>query len=163
MFLTILQVLQCAFNILYVFEYFSPNSRSCSVCFSFSTFFSFLAIILFLQYVFFNFSCFLVLLAIFYFLQCVFPIFHDIQVSKHIPCPTLCISHFPRFWVFLNIFHFLTVYFTFSMIFSFPAIFQVLECAFLIFKNFQCFSPNSMSYSVCVSFSMFFFFLVFLP
>ena len=45
------------------------------------------------------------------------------------------------------------------MIFSFPPIFQVLQCAFLIFKLFQCFLPYSRSYSFCVSFNTFFCFL----
>ena len=50
-------------------------------------------------------------------LPCVFLIFHDFQFSLHTPG---------------------------------------LQCAFLIFHVFQCFSPYSMSYSVCFSFSMIF-------
>ena len=42
------------------------------------------------------------------------------------------------------------------MIFCFLAIFQVLQCAFLIFYVFQCFPPYCKLYSVCVSFSTFF-------
>ena len=38
----------------------------------------------------------------------------------------------------------------------FPRIFQVLKCAFLIFHDFQCFSPYSRSYSVHFTFSMIF-------
>jgi hypothetical protein len=43
-------------------------------------------------------------------------------------------------------------------IFNFLAICQVLQCAFLIFHGFQCFSPYSRSYSVrfhCPRFSIF--------
>jgi len=48
--------------------------------------------------------------------------FSTFQFSRHTPYPTLCIPYFARFWVFF-------------------AIFQVLQCAFLIFQFFQCFSP----------------------
>jgi hypothetical protein len=51
------------------------------------------------------------------------------------------------------------VIFSFPELVSFLAIFQVLQCAFLIFHIFQCFSPYSISYHVCVSFSTFFSFL----
>jgi hypothetical protein len=47
------------------------------------------------------------------------------------------ISPFPRFSLFF-------------------AIFQVVQCAFLIFDGFQYYSPCSRSYSVCFSFSTFF-------
>ena len=71
-------------------------------------------------------------------------LFTFFSVSRHIPGPTVCISHFSRFSVFL-------------------AIFQVLQCAFLIFHVFQCFLPYSRSYSVSVSFSMFFSFFRITP
>ena len=56
---------------------------------------------------------------------------HVFLVSWHIPNPRLCISHFPRFSVFL-------------------AIFQVLPCEFLIFLVCQ-FSRHIPGYTVCVS------------
>ena len=52
-----------------------------------------------------------------------------------------------------------SVYFSFSKIFSFLAVIQVLQCAFLIFHVFECFSPYSRSYSGFVSFSTSFSFL----
>jgi hypothetical protein len=64
-------------------------------------------------------------------------IFHVFLFFLHIPGPSMCISHFSRFSVFLNIFH-------------------ILQCAFLIFHVFECFSPYSRSYSVCFSFCTFF-------
>jgi hypothetical protein len=59
--------------------------------------FSFLAIFHVLQWTFLNFPLFSVFLAIFYVLKCVFLIFRDFQFSRHIPGPTVCISHFSRF------------------------------------------------------------------
>ena len=105
--------------------------------------------------------------------------FSKIVISRHIPGPTVCISHFPPFSVFLAtmpvlhcvflIFHvfqcflpYFTSYsvcFSFSMIFSTLAIFQVLPCVFRIFHLFQCFLQYSRSYSVCVSFFSLFGFL----
>ncbi|SFW06975.1 Uncharacterised protein [Chlamydia abortus] len=61
-----------------------------------------------------------------------FLIFHEFQFSCHIPRPTVDISKFSTFSVFLAIFHVLNMYFSFSVIFSFLAILQVLQCAFLI-------------------------------
>ena len=125
-FLAIFQVLKCAFLIFHLLPCFLPFSRSYSVCVSFS-------------------KCF--------------------HVSRHIPDPTVCFSHFPWFSEFFFFFFFLaysTTYFTsysvcvsISTFFTFLAIFQFLQCAFLIFHHFQCFSPYSRSYSVCVSFSTF--------
>ena len=103
----------------------------------------------------------------------IFLIFLDFPFSRHIPRPSVCISHFSRFLVidreehtselqspthisyavfclkkiFLMIrrpprstlFPYTTLfrsYFPFSVIFSFLAIFQVLQCAFLIFHVF---------------------------
>ena len=68
---------------------------------------------------------------------CVSHIFHVFQVSCIIPSPTVCISHFLCFAVFL-------------------ALFQILECPFIIFHVFQCFSPYSSSYIELFSFSKFF-------
>ena len=145
--------LQFAFLIFHVFQCFSPYSMSYSVCFSFSMIFSFPAILHVLQCA-FLFSTFLLFLAIFQIKQCLFLIFHVFQFSCHIPVPTVCLSHFPRFYCFslysrsknVCVFFFLTF-------FSFFAIFQFLKCAFLIFHVFECFSPYSRSYSVWVSLS----------
>ena len=102
----------------------------------------------------FYFSSFGVFLAIFQVLYCVFLIFHDFTVSRHIPGPTVNVSHFVRFSVFLTIFHVLPCqFFIFSFV-SFLALFQVLLCDFPIFHTFQCFSPYSRSDSVTFSFFM---------
>ncbi|SFW06344.1 Uncharacterised protein [Chlamydia abortus] len=90
--------------------------------------FSFLAIFHVLQWTFLNFPPFSVFLAILHVLKCVFLIFRDFQFSRHITGPSLCISHFSRILQ--------SVYFSFSVIFSFLAIFQVLQCA--IFHVLQC-------------------------
>ena len=65
----------------------------------------------FSYYVSFFFTIFLVL-------QCFCPIFHVFHFSRHNPGSAVCISHFPRFWVFL-------------------AIFKVKQCLCLIFHIFQ--------------------------
>ena len=109
------------------------------MCFSFSMIFSFLAI------------CQV--------LQCVFLIYHDFQFSINIPGPTLFISHFSRFSVFLGYFMSYRVFCSFLMIFSFLTIIQVLQCAFLIFHGLQCFFPYFNCNSVCFSFLMIFSFL----
>ena len=85
-FLTIFQVIQCLCLIFQVFPCFSPYSRSYCVFFSFSMIFR---VFFFFFFFFFHFSC-------------------------HIPVPTMCISHFPPFSVFLTIF-------------------QVIQCLCLIF------------------------------
>jgi hypothetical protein len=66
------------------FSVFSIQSRSYSVCFSFSTFSVFLAI------------CDV--------LSCEFLIFYLFQFYRHLPGPTVCIYHFPTFSVCLAIF-----------------------------------------------------------
>ena len=68
-----------------------------------------------------------VFLAIFHVLKCVFIIFRDFQFSLHIPGPTVCISHFSRFSVISSFFKSSSGCFSFSMIFSFLAIFLVLH------------------------------------
>ena len=102
-FLAICQVLRYAFLIIHAFQCFSPYSRSYSVCFSFSMFFSgffffchipgpTVSVSLFPRFsvlslysrsyvVHFSFSTFFI-------------------VSGYIPCPTVCLSHFLRFSVF---------------------------------------------------------------
>ena len=78
------------------------------------------------------------------------------SISHHIPGQTVFLSHF---FTFFRDFKSYIVCFSLSIIFSFLAILQVLECAFLIFHVFECFSPWFTSYSVGFSFSMFFSFL----
>ena len=117
--LTMFQVLQCAFLIFHVFHFFSPCSRSYSVCVSFYMIFNFLAIIHFYSVHFSFFTFFSVSLVIFYVLPCEFLIFLLCQISSHIPgpivfvsiflfgqsshhipAPTVCVSHFPPFSIF---------------------------------------------------------------
>jgi hypothetical protein len=58
-----------------------------------------------------------------------------LSVSNHVAGPTSC--------------------FSLTMIFSFLSIIQVLQCAFLTFHVFECFSPYFRSYTMHISFSMF--------
>ena len=105
-----------------------------------------------------------------------FLIFHDFLFSRHTPGPTVCISHFFRFSVFLAIFQVIeclclifhvcqfscqnpgpTVCVSHFARFSvFLAIFQVLACEFLIFSYCSIFSPYYMLYSTHFSLSMIF-------
>jgi len=82
------------------FPIFSPQSRSYSVCFSFSTFFSFLAIFQVLLCTFLIFHVFSQFLSIFLILPGIFRIFLLCQFSHHIPGPSVCVSHFTRFSIF---------------------------------------------------------------
>ena len=145
-FLALFQVLQCAFLIFHVFHCFSPYSRFYLVCFSylfripglspysrsyivhlkFSTFFSVSFHIPFHAVFVSHFPCFSVFLAIIHVLQCVFLSFHDFQYSRHIPGNIMCITHFPRFECFLPYSMSYSVWFSFSMIFSFLNILLVL-------------------------------------
>ena len=129
---------------------FLPYSRSYSVHFSFFTFFS--------DFVIFQFVKWMIL------------IFQDFQFPRHIIGPTVCISHFSRFSVILSFFKSSSGCFSFSMIFSFLAIFHVLQwtflnfppflvflaifhvlkCVFLIFRDFQ-FSRHNPGPTVCIS------------
>ncbi|SFW05688.1 Uncharacterised protein [Chlamydia abortus] len=119
-----------------------------------------------LQWTFLNFPPFSVFLAIIHVLKCVFLIF-DFQFSRHIPGPSVGISHFSRFLVISSFFKSSSGCFSFSMIFSFLAIFQVdiskfstffsfprifhvLKCVFLIFRDFQ-FSRHITGPSLCIS------------
>ncbi|SFW06969.1 Uncharacterised protein [Chlamydia abortus] len=74
---------------------------------------------------------------IFQVVKWMFLIFHGFQFSCHIPRPTVDISKFSTFSVFLAIFHVLNCIFLIFMIFSFLAIFQVLQCAFTFFTFFS--------------------------
>ena len=68
----------------------------------------------------------------------------------------MCVSHFPRFSVFLPYYRSYSVCVSFSIFVSFLAIVQVLQCVFLIFSRFHSFSSYPWSYSMCLSFCMFF-------
>ena len=105
-----------------------------------------------------------------------FSYFTFFTVSSRIPGPTVYISHFLHFSVFLAIFHVIfsfpgdfliflvgqfsyhisgpTLYIShFSRFSVFLAIFHVIQCVFLILQVFQCFSPYFMSYHVIFSLS----------
>ena len=131
------------------FSGFLPYSRSYSVHLSFFSFFrdfvifqvtkwmflyfhyfQFPAIFHVLQWTFLNYPTFSVFLALFHVLKCVFLIFWDFQVSRHIPGPTVSISHFSPFAVISWFFKSSSGCFSFSKIFSFLAIFPVLEWTF---------------------------------
>ena len=90
------------------------------------------------------FSGFSIFLVIFHYLNSVIFIFRDFQFSCYIPGPTVCISHFSRFSVISSFFKPSSVCFSFSMTFSFIAIFHFLQWTFLIFKLFQFSSPYVM-------------------
>jgi hypothetical protein len=92
-----------------------------------------------------KFSSFFSFLAMYHVLKCVFLIFRDFQFSRHIPGPSVCISHFSRFSVISPFFKSSSGCFSFSMVFSFLAIVHVLQWTFPIFQLFQCSSPYSMS------------------
>ena len=105
-------------------------------------------------------------------LKCVFLIFRDFQFSRHIPGPTVCISHFSRFSVFrhfssrqVDVSHFpwfsvflpystsYSGHFKFSTFFSFPCHISRPKVCISHFPWFSVFSPYSRSY--CVHFSFF--------
>ena len=125
------QVLQYAFLIFHEFCCFSPYSKSYSVHFSFYSFSSFLP--------YSSSFTFCVSFSTFFSFFCLF-VFCFLCFFFHYPGPTVCISHF-------------------STYLSFLAISQLLKCEFHIFHILQCFSPYSIAYSMCISFSTFFSFL----
>jgi hypothetical protein len=136
-FLAIFQVLQCVFFIFHDFQ-FSRHIPRPIVCIS-------------------HFPTFSVFLAIFQGIQCLCLIFHVFQCF--LPYSRSYRVYLSFFHVFQGFMTYITSYrvcFSISMIFSFFAILQILQCAFLIFHVFKCFSPYSRSYRVCVSFSMLF-------
>ena len=57
-------------------------------------------------------------IAIFQVLQCAFFIFTFFSVSRHFPCPTVCVSNFPRFSVFSPYRRSYTGHFSFSRFLS---------------------------------------------
>jgi hypothetical protein len=66
-----------------------------------------------------------------------FLIFLICPFSCHIPGPTVCVSHFPRFSAFSSYSWSYNVHFKFSRFSVFLAIFQVLQFVFFIFNDFQ--------------------------
>ena len=112
---------------------FLAYSRSYSVHFSFSTFFSVSRHNAGPTVYFSHFSRFSVLLAIFHIIQCAFLIFHPFQCFlPYFRSNNICVSFFTYF--------------------SFLAIILVLQCVFLIFHVFQCFFFCLISHhTVCVS------------
>lgn len=131
-FLAILQILGCAFLLFQVFQCFSPYSSSYSVHFSFYTFFQCFSPHSSSYSVCFSFCTFFSFLTTFQVLPCEFLIFLVCQVSRYIPGPTVCVSHFPRFR------------------FSCPIPGSIM-CV-IHFPHFSVFWPYSRSYSVCISF-----------
>ena len=161
-FLAIILVFQGAILIFHFFQCFLKYFTSYSVCFTFSMIFTFssysrsysvhflfsvfLAIFQVKECLCLTFNVFFSFLALFQVLQCAFiffQLFHCFSpysmsyrvnfsfstyfsVSRHFPGPPVCVSRFFTFFRFL-------------------AIFQVLQCAFLIFYVLQCFLPYSRS------------------
>jgi len=82
-------------------------------------------------------------LTIFHFILCVFLIFHHFQFSRYTPSPALCISDYAHFQCFLPYSISYSVCVSFSKLFSFHAIFQVLQYELLRFHVVQCFSLYS--------------------
>jgi hypothetical protein len=137
----LLQVVQCAFLIYPVFPYFVPHTRSNNVCVSFSTFFqcschnpgSIMCIS--------HFSRFWLFLTVFQVIQCLCLILQLLMFSRNNTGPILCISRFFFSHSFLPHSRSYSVCFSLFTIFIFLAMLQDLECAFLIFRVFESFSP----------------------
>ena len=70
-------------------------------------------------------------------LQCAFIFFNFFSVSHHIPGPTFCVSHYPRFSFFSPFPTSYTGHFSFSRFFIGFTIFQVKQCLCTIFDVFQ--------------------------
>ena len=136
MFLAIFQVIQCLCLIFQVLQ-FCRHYTSPTVCISHISRFSlFLTIFHVLKCV-SHFASFSMFFTVFYVLTCVFLIFLICQFSHHILGPTMWVSHFPHWSVF-----------------SWNS--QSYSVHFHVLHVFECFSPYSRSYSVCVLFSTFF-------
>ena len=152
-FLTIIQVLECVFLIFHVFDCFWPYSRSYSVfpsfvphnrsnnvCISFSMFFQFSHHDPGSRVCISHFSRFWLFLTVFQVIECLCLILQLLTFSRNNTGPTLCISRFYVSHCFLPHSRSYSVCFSFSTIFIFLSILQVLQCAFLIFPVFECFS-----------------------
>ena len=142
---TILQVLHCAILIFHINEWFSPYSRSNSVCVPFSIFY-------------FKF------LAKFHVLPDDFLISWVGQFSCHIPGPVVCISHFSHISMFLAIFQVIQCLCLFFHVYLFVCLFfHHIPGPTLCISHFSCFSMFLFHIScskLCVSqvppFSIFF-------
>ena len=158
-FLTTLHILLCAFLIFHVFQCFSPYSRLYNVCVSFSTFFNFHAIFKVLQ-------CVFLILHVF---QCFLPYSRSYHVSfsfsslvsfLYIFQVLECVSIFSGFSDLSPYTRCYSVHFLFFTCFSvFRHIPVPTRWLFFHFTCWSVFLPYARSYSVCVSFSMFFRFL----
>ena len=166
------------FSIFHLFHCFLPHIRYYSVRFSYCTFFSdichnscpsmwfshFLNLSVFLPFsrtynVSFSFSLLGSFIGIFQVLQWAFSFFMFFSVSRHIPCHTVFVSHFPLFSVSCHtlgpavcIFHFPT-FFSVSCHISSPT----MWVSHLL--RLPQFSPYSRSYNVSFSFSLLIIFL----
>ena len=149
-FLFIIQVLQRLFLIFHFFECFSPYFTSYSVCFLFCTFFIVSHQVL----------CPTMPVSLF---PC-------LSVFRHDPGPTVCVSHFPRFSVFLAIIQVLQFVFLILHVFQFfrcipcptmcishfaavsvfLAIFQVIQCLCLFLHIFH-FFRHTPGPTVCIN------------
>ena len=178
-FLSILQVLQCAFLIFPVFECFStiqlkhglclifdvfqfsrhiPGPRVCSSQFArFSVFLQFSRTYIFRV----SFSTLFSFLPTFQVIQCLCLILKLLTFSQNNTGPTLCISHFQVSHCFLPHSRSYSVCFSFSTIFIFLSILQVLQCAFLIFPVFECFSTIQLKQCLCLISTFFNFLAIF--
>ena len=156
------------------FSFFSPYSRSYSVHFLFSPFLS-VSRQFSLNTVCVSFSTFFSFLAIFQVLECVLLNLHVFQCFSNFPGHTFFVSHFPRYSVFSPHSRSYSVCVSFCNLLRFLAIIQVLHCVFLLSKfltvsrhipsptvcfshipRFSVFSPYSRSYSVFFSVWKFF-------
>ena len=156
------------------FSIFFPQSSSYSVNFSYLKFFTVSYHIPCTTVCVSHFTSFSLFLAIFHVLLYEFFIFLICQFSCHIPGPTVFVSHLTRFSVSLQKSRSYSVNYSFFTFFSvsrhipphrvFVSHFPVFGFSrhnpgpklFLIFIVFHCFSPYSMSYSVCFTFCTFF-------
>ena len=131
-FLVIIQVLQWTFLIFYFFQCFLPYYTSYSVCFSFSSFCCFLATIQVLKCLFLIFKVFHCFSPCSMSYSVCFSFCTFFSVSSHISYPTIWVSHFPHLSVFSPYSRSYSVCVSFYTFFRFLAIFQVLQCTFLI-------------------------------
>ena len=138
----LLQVLLCSFLIYPVLPCFVPHTRSNNVCVSFSmVFFSFSCLNPGSRLCISHFSSFWLFLTVFQVIQCLCLILQLLTFSRNHTGPTLCISSFYISHCFSPHSRSYSVCFSFSTIFIFLTILQVLQCAFLIFPIFECFLP----------------------
>jgi hypothetical protein len=135
------------------FQCFLPYSRSYQLIFSISELVSFLAIFQVLQFesVIFlvgQFSRHITTVCIYH--------FYFFSVSHHIPGPTFCVSHFPRFSVFSPYPSSYSRHFSFSRFFTGFCHIPGQTVFVYHFQRFSVFSPYSRSYYVYISFFVLF-------